>query len=386
MTIHIDELVNDRRVVICCGTGGVGKTTTAAVIALEGARRGRNACVVTIDPARRLADALGIESLTNDPTEIDRKLWAAEDGVIPGGRLSAMMLDTKSTFDVLVTRNAASPEQAQRILENTFYRNVSGALGGTQEYMAMEKLHELHDEGNFDLIVVDTPPTRHALDVLDAPKRLTRLLDNRVFRLLMMPTRAYLRVASVAVQTFLRTVARVVGSEVIEDVVAFFRAFEGMEEGFRERATVVGDLLTDRSTAFVLVSSPRRDAMQEAIFFAQRLAEAGQSVQALIVNRVHPSFGDEAPAGLRAAADALRPATAAPETTAAPAARLRALYDNLADFREIAALERDHIEGLRSRIGGETALAYVPYLPHDVHDFTSLHEVGRLLFDTVSAR
>ena len=215
------------------------------MLALEGARRGRNACVVTIDPARRLADALGIEHLTNDPTEIDPKLWAGDlgrgdgDDVVPGGRFSALMLDTKSTFDVLVTRNASTDDQAQRILDNTFYRNVSGALGGTQEYMAMEKLHELHDEGNFDLIVVDTPPTRHALDFLDAPKRLTRLLDNRVFRLLMMPTRAYLRVASVAVQTFLRTVARVVGSEVIEDVVAFFRAFEGMEEGFRERAQVV---------------------------------------------------------------------------------------------------------------------------------------------------
>jgi anion-transporting ArsA/GET3 family ATPase len=337
---------------------------------------------VTIDPARRLADALGIEHLTNDPTEIDRALWTgiAESDVVAGGRLSALMLDTKSTFDVLVARNAASPEQAQRILDNSFYRNVSGALGGTQEYMAMEKLHQLHDEGNFDLIVVDTPPTRHALDFLDAPQRLIRLLDNRVFRLLMMPTRAYLRVASVAVQTFLRTVARVVGSEVIEDVVAFFRAFEGMEEGFRTRARVVGDLLGDPDTAFVLVTSPRRDAMQEATFFAQRLAEAGQIVQALIVNRVHPSFGDEAPTGLRAAADVLR------RRSGEPAARLAALYDNLADFREIAALERDHIEALRDRIGSDTALAYVPYLAHDVHDFTTLHEVGEVLFDTVSAR
>ncbi|MDQ1435409.1 MAG: hypothetical protein QOF59_2225 [Actinomycetota bacterium] len=381
MTIRIDELVDDRHVVICCGTGGVGKTTTAAVLALEGARRGRKACVVTIDPARRLADALGIERLTNDPTEIDPKLWSDIGGdVVPGGRLSAMMLDTKSTFDLLVTRNASSPEQARRILENTFYRNVSGALGGTQEYMAMEKLHELHDEGDFDLIVVDTPPTRHALDFLDAPQRLTRLLDNRVFRLLMMPTRAYLRVASVAVQTFLRTVARVVGSEVIEDVVAFFRAFEGMEDGFRERAAVVGEILTDPATAFVLVSSPRRDAMQEATFFADRLAEAGKSVQALIVNRVHPSFGDETPAGLRAAADALRRAASE------PAARLAALYDNLADFREIATLEREHLEALRARIGGDTVLAYIPYLAHDVHDFATLHEVGELLFDTISAR
>jgi anion-transporting ArsA/GET3 family ATPase len=388
MTERMNELVDNRRVVICCGTGGVGKTTTAAVIALEGAIRGRNACVVTIDPARRLADALGIAHLGNDPTDINRDLWAPP-GTPAGGRLSALMLDTKSTFDLLVTRNASSPEQAQRILENTFYRNVSGALGGTQEYMAMEKLHELHEEGGFDLIVVDTPPTRHALDFLDAPQRLTRLLDNRVFRLLMMPTRAYLRVASVAVQTFLRTVARVVGSEVIEDVVAFFRAFEGMEEGFRERAQVVGDLLSDPATAFVLVSSPRRDAMQEATFFAERLAVAGQSVQALVVNRVHPSFGDESPAGLRAAADALRGPGAvavAGDVISEAAARLGALYGNLADFRDIAALERAHIEDLRVRIGAETALAYVPYLAHDVHDFATLREVAELLFDTVSTR
>ena len=204
-----------------------------------------------------------------------------------------MMLDTKSTFDQLVTGNANTADQAQRILDNRFYRNVSGALGGTQEYMAMEKLHELHEHGNFDLIVIDTPPTRHALDFLDAPRRLLRLLDNRIFRMLMMPTRAYLKVASVAVQTFLRTVARVVGSEAIDDVVSFFRAFEGMEVGFRDRALAVEALLAAPETGFVLVTSPRRDAMEEAQFFARQLERTGKTIDALIVNRVHPSFGDE---------------------------------------------------------------------------------------------
>jgi anion-transporting ArsA/GET3 family ATPase len=378
--VKLEELLTDRGVVICCGTGGVGKTTTAAVIALEGARRGRNACVVTIDPARRLADALGLEQLTNDPTEIARDQWADDDAV-PGGRLHALMVDTKSTFDTLVLRDAADDEQARRILENPFYRNISGALGGTQEYMAMEKLYELHDEGGFDLIVVDTPPTRHALDFLDAPQRLTRLLDNRIFRLLMSPARAGLRVASMAVQTFLRTVARVVGSEVIRDIVAFFRAFEGMEDGFRDRAHAVGRLLADPDTAFVLVTSPRRDALDEARFFAHRLADAGQVVQALIVNRIHPSFGDESPAGLRATAAALR----AEPTDAAH--RLAVLYDNLADFRQVAILEREHIEGLQASLPDDAVVAFVPYLAHDVYDFEALHEVGRRLFDaTVSAR
>jgi anion-transporting ArsA/GET3 family ATPase len=375
--MKMDELITDRGVVICCGSGGVGKTTAAAVLALEGARRGRNACVVTIDPAKRLADALGLAELTNEVTEIDRSLWA-DDSSVPGGRLSALMLDSKSTFDTLVARNAATPEQAQRILENTFYRNISGALGGTQEYMAMEKLHELHAEGGFELIVVDTPPTRHALDFLDAPRRLTRLLDNRIFRVLITPTRASLKIASAAVQTFLRTVARVVGSEVIKDVIAFFRAFEGMEEGFRARAQAVDQLLADSDTAFVLVTSPRRDALEEARFFARRLAETGQTVQALIVNRVHPSFGEESPAGLRAAVTALR------NDGSSAALRLAALYENLADFRDVAALERAHIEGMRDQIGG-ALVAYVPYLAHDVYDFDALGEIGHLLFDTVPA-
>ncbi|GIU86162.1 MAG: anion transporter [Acidimicrobiia bacterium] len=371
----LTHLVRDRGVVICCGSGGVGKTTTAAVLALQGARLGRNACVVTIDPAKRLANALGLDRLSDTPSEIDPSRWRTAHSA-PGGRLSALMLDTKSTFDNLVVRNAESPEQARRILENTFYRNVSGALGGTQEYMAMEKLHELHDAGGFDLIVVDTPPTRHALDFLDAPRRLTRLLDNRIFRLLMMPTRAYLRVASLAVQTFLRTVSRVVGSEVVEDVIAFFRAFEGMEEGFRARATAVEELLADPDTAFVLVTSPRRDAVEEATYFANRLTDHHQRVEALIVNRVHPPFGDESPDGLRARA---RELTVHPGADPGAAHRLAVLYENLADFREIAVRERRHLEGLRDRIG-PGSVTFVPYLAHDVYDFDALSEVGRALF------
>ena len=187
----IGGLAGERSIVICCGSGGVGKTTTAAAIALEGARRGRNAVVVTIDPARRLADALGLEALTNEPS------------VIPGdwpGTLSALMLDTKGTFDDLVRRYSSDAEQAERILANRFYRNISGALSGTQEYMAAEKLYELHEEGEFDLVVVDTPPTRNALDFLDAPSRLTRFLDHRLYRVLVAPTRTYLRAVNVAAQ------------------------------------------------------------------------------------------------------------------------------------------------------------------------------------------
>jgi anion-transporting ArsA/GET3 family ATPase len=376
----LDAVVETDTIVICCGSGGVGKTTTAAVIAQEAARRGRDAVVVTIDPAKRLANALGLGALSDSPSEVPRALWDPE-GIAPAhGRLSALMLDTKTTFDQLITRYAVDGEQSQRILDNSFYRNVSGALSGTQEYMAMEKLYELHEDGGYEIIVVDTPPTRHALDFLDAPDRLLRMLDNRVFRLLMMPTRAYLRVASVAVQTFLRTVSRVIGTEVVEDIVAFFRAFEGMEAGFRERASRVKNLLAESGAAFVLVTSPRRDAIDEAQFFAQRLADDHRVISALIVNRVHPAFGAELSEGLRLRADELRTPGADGATEADGAGgRLAALYDNLADFNEIAARERGHLADLTARIGS-AAVAYVPFLAHDVHDLEALSEIGDAIF------
>jgi len=375
------RLLEERRVIVCCGTGGVGKTTAAAVLATESAKRGRNAVVVTIDPARRLANALGLHGLSDEAQAIDPTRWDPQGDAPPSGRLSALMLDTKSTFDTLVRRYALNEEQADRILANGFYRNVSTALGGTQEYMAMEKLYELHEEGGFDLVVVDTPPTRYALDFLDAPDRLTRLLDNRIFRLLMMPTRAYLRVASMAAQTFLRTVSRVVGRSVIDDVVAFFRAFEGMEEGFRDRAQGVLRLLRDPETGFVLVTTPSRDAVEESSFFAEQLGVHGLPVAALIVNRVHPRFGEERPEGLRARAQTLAavPAYDTGETRDA-ASRLGRLYANLADFAEVNERELAHLAGVRERVGF-AAVGYVPYLARDVHDFEALAEVGRLLFD-----
>ncbi|MCZ7528231.1 MAG: AAA family ATPase [Acidimicrobiia bacterium] len=375
----LGPLVEGSRVLVCCGTGGVGKTTTAAALAIEGARRGRDAVVVTIDPAKRLASALGLQELAATAHEIDRSLWDVDRTAAPGGRLSALMLDTRTTFDELVRRFALTSEQAEQILANRFYRNVAGALSGTQEYMAAEKLHELHEEGGYELIVVDTPPSRHALDFLDAPHRMTRLLDNRIFRLLMVPTRTSLRVVGGALQAFLHTVGRVVGSEVIDDVIEFFRAFEGMEEGFRTRAQRVMELLADPGTRFVLITSPRRDAVDEAQFFADRLAETETPVAALVVNRVHPRFGDERPEGLEARAATLTGKDDDPEAKAA-AGRLAALYSNLAEFQEIADREERTLSGVQDRIGSATVV-HVPFLACDVHDFASLRLVGHHLFD-----
>lgn len=251
----------------------------------------------------------------------------------------------------------------------------------------MEKLHELHEEGGYDLIVIDTPPTRHALDFLDAPARLTRMLDNRIFRFLMLPTRTSLRVAGFAVQAFLKTVSKVVGTEVIDDVVAFFRAFEGMEAGFRERAAAVTEILADPNTAFVLVTSPRRDAVGEAEFFAERLRETQLSVSALVVNRVHPDFGEtEEIDRLRERSVAIAAAAeAATETDVrAAATRLATRYENLADYAALAHRERAELAGVGERIGAGV-VAYVPSLAHDVVDFTALDAVATHLVEDGAA-
>jgi anion-transporting ArsA/GET3 family ATPase len=376
----LGPLVEAHHVVICCGSGGVGKTTTAAAIALEAARRGKRAVVVTIDPAKRLANALGLAGLSDTATEVHRGHWDVHGDAPPSGRLHALMLDTKSTFDRLVLRNSASAEQAERIYENRFYRNLSSALSGTQEYMAMEKLHELHDMGEFDVIVVDTPPTRHALDFLDAPRRLLRLLEHPLFRVLMMPTRAGMRAASLALRALLRTISRVVGSEVIDDTIAFFQAFEGMEEGFRLRARSVDALIADAGTAFVLVSSPQRDSLEEAQFFSERIEQRDLHVEALVVNRVHPRFTERSPEDLRAQASGMLDG-ATDDAMKEAAARLADLTLNLADFEDVARREREHLDALEGRIE-PGAIAYVPYLAEDVYDFRALGQIADLLFRT----
>jgi anion-transporting ArsA/GET3 family ATPase len=351
-------LVADSEIVVCTGSGGVGKTTIAAVLALEAARQGRKAVVVTIDPAKRLADALGLQSLTNEPRLIEGD-WS--------GELWAMMLDTKSTFDDLVANYATDDGQAEGILENRFYRNISGALSGTQEYMAMEKLYELHEQSHFELVVVDTPPTRNALDFLDAPRTLTRFLDHRLYRILMAPTRGVVRAVNVAAQAFLRTVSKVVGGDVVKDAVGFFQAFDGMEQGFKDRAARVLELLGGDATSFVLVASPKQDTVAEAGFFAERLAEAGLAVRALVVNRMHPAFGDGRPESSRERARTFE------------GKALGGLYANLADFQLVASEEEHHLSGLTKRLPGAT-VTRVPFLETDVHDLHGMAEVGRHLF------
>jgi anion-transporting ArsA/GET3 family ATPase len=376
-----EQLVRQRSVIVCCGTGGVGKTTSAAALALEGARAGRKVCVLTIDPARRLADALGLDSLSNAPTRIDGD-WP--------GELWALMLDAKGTFDTLVARFAANEDQAESILSNRIYRNLTGGLSGTQEYMAVEKLEELHEEAGFDLVVVDTPPTRRALDFVDAPRRLVRFLDNRIFRALMTPTRAYLRAINVATRTFFRTLSGVVGAEVVDDAIAFFQAFEGMEDGFRDRANRMLELLTDQSTAFVLVTSPRQDAVEEATYFADRLAESGISVRGLIVNRIHPRFVGPSGEGAEQIARTLANGSGDADGSASGVEQeaqtnlvkagevLEAHVANLRDLEAVAAREEASFAPLATQLA-PAPVVRVPVLPSDVSDLGGLTEIATYL-------
>jgi len=342
--------MTEARIVVCVGPGGVGKTTAAAAIALQGARAGHRACVVTIDPARRLADALGVNGLGNEPHLVGPPLakWP--------GQLWAMMLDTQGTFDQLVQRYAKSPGQADAILRNRLYRNIAGALSGTQEYMAIEKLYELQEDERFDMVVVDTPPAQHALDFLEAPAHLVRMLDNRVFRLVMRPTRAGVRVLELGAHLMLRTVAKVAGGQVVSDTLEFFTQFEGMEEGFRARADHASALLRSEQTSFVLVCAARRDAVEEALYLVPHLKRVGASVKTVVVNRSYPRFGE-----VRQEAPVSSP--------------LGDLFVNLQQLGEVAASEDEQVARLSAALPG-AQLARVPLLAREVSDVDALAEVA----------
>jgi anion-transporting ArsA/GET3 family ATPase len=271
------------------------------------------------------------------------------------------MLDTKGTFDELIERYAATPEQATSIRANRIYKNLASALSGTQEYMAMEKLYELTLTGDYDLVVVDTPPTRNALDLLDAPRRLTHFLDNRIFRALLSPTRSYLRAVGMATSALLRSIAKVAGADIVDDAVAFFQAFAGMEEGFSDRAAAVRALLADPSTGYVLVTSARPDSVEEAAFFASRLEESGVRTAGLVVNRVQPHFGTARP------------------VSAPPGSALAVLAENLAQLDAVADREEATVAELVVAVA-PAPVVRVGLLDGDVHDVDGLGLVADRLF------
>jgi anion-transporting ArsA/GET3 family ATPase len=385
------DLLLARRIAVCVGCGGVGKTTVAAALALEAARRGRNALVLTIDPARRLADALGVEALGNQPQALPRAALA-ELGVPAQGALSALMLDMKRTFDDLVARFAESEEARARILRNPIYQHASDALAGSVEYSAMEKVYELWESGRYDLLVVDTPPAQHALDFLEAPQRLLEFLESRIVQVLIHPAfaagRFGFRLFQQGARRVLQVMERVSGISFLEDVSEFLLAFEGMAAGFRQRAARVRQLLLGPESGFVLVTGPGSDALRQAHELRERLSGFGIELAGVLVNRVHAWPDGEPPAclapgvepraaDLDALAGALRQAAGAER--AAQAARAA-----LAVARGYAALVRRDAkatEALRAwaqRQGRH--YGRIPELPADVHDLAGLARVADAIF------
>ncbi len=354
--LSVSETLQDRCVIVCCGAGGVGKTTISAALAMNAALARKRAVVVTIDPAKRLADALGITKLSNTPTRIDGP-WE--------GTLHALMLDAKSTFDEVVRLHADNDSQAERIFANRFYRNVATKLSGTQDYMAVEKLNELHNSGDFDLVVVDTPPTRDALAFLEAPRFLTRLLNNPIYRLVTAPRRGPLKPLNTAAQKILTRLARIVGAGVVQGAIAFFQAFEGMEEGFRQRATDTTELLHGDRSAFVLVASPRGDTIAETRYFLDRLRAVDLDAAVLIVNRALPALSTSLSRSAELAASL-------EGTSCGSAAQA------LVDHRQMNHADEKRIGELTAS-SPDAAVARVPLLASDVHDVQELTRIARFL-------
>jgi anion-transporting ArsA/GET3 family ATPase len=364
--MDLGELIADpaTRIVVCCGAGGVGKTTTSAALALAAAEAGRTVVVLTIDPARRLAQSLGLEELDNEPRRVD----------VPGadGELHAMMLDMKRTFDDVVAAHS-TPERAQAILENPFYQSLSSSFSGTQEYMAMEKLGQLRATDQWDLIIVDTPPSRSALDFLDAPNKMSRFLDGTMIRLLTGGGRAGLKFASAGFMLFSRIVSKILGGQLLRDISAFVAALDTMFGGFRERATATYELLRRPGTWFVVVASPEPDALREASYFVDRLSAEGMPLAGLVLNRTHPP-ATTALSATRAEGAAEEVAESGADGAAVAAAALRVHAE-----RMVVAAREQHLADRFTSAHPEVAIVEVPALPDDVHDLDGLRTVGRAL-------
>ena len=375
--LDIDKLLTDPsiRIIVCTGAGGVGKTTTAAALGLRAAQQGRNVCVLTIDPAKRLAQAMGLTSLDNVPRLVT-------DATTGAGSLHAMMLDMKRTFDEVVEAHA-DPERAEQILQNPFYQALSSSFAGTQEYMAMEKLGQLRtqadEEGTWDLIIVDTPPSRNALDFLDAPERLGSFLDGRFIRIITAPARGagrgLGRLAAAGFGLFSNVLNKLLGAQVLTDVGTFIAAIDTTFGGFRERADATYALLQDPGTAFIVVAAPEQDALREATYFVERLLEDDMPISGLVLNRMQrvevPELSADAAA---AAAEHLGEAVEVSDTASLTTTLL--LLD--AEQKRLADRQRRLADRFEAAHPG-VPIVMVPALAEDVHDLAGLQQIGELL-------
>jgi len=355
----------DTRIIVCCGAGGVGKTTTSAALALAAAQAGRSVVVLTIDPARRLAQSLGLTELNNEPRRVD----------VPGadGELHAMMLDMKRTFDDIVVAHS-TPDRAQQILANPFYQTLSSSFAGTQEYMAMEKLGQLRASDQWDLIVVDTPPSRSALDFLDAPNRMSRFLDGTMIRLLTAPARAGgragMRLVGAGFMVFSRIISKILGGQLLQDISAFVAALDTMFGGFRERATQTYELLRRPGTWFVVVATPEPDALREASYFVDRLSAEQMPLAGLVLNRTHP------PATTALSATRAEAAAEAVAESGGKGAKLAAGALRVHAERMALATREQRLADRFTSAHPQVAVRTVPAAAGDVHDLDGLQVMG----------
>jgi len=372
--VNVAEMLEGKRVCVCAGSGGVGKTTTSAAVALGMAAAGAKVAVVTIDPARRLANALGLEQLENEPRRVDPARLATGELEVRG-ELWAMMLDPKRTFDELIERIAPEPGRAQEIKENRVYRELSTAVSGSQELTAIAKLYELDQEHRFDLLVLDTPPSRNALDFLDAPGRLNAFLEGRALKAFMRPTGLGIRALGRGALPLLGGLRRITGIDLISDLSVFFQLLGDMTQDFSQRAAQVEQLLRAPTTAFVLVTSAAREPIDEAIWFGRRLEADGLPFAGVVVNRVHHDLlGEREPREVRRAL----------ARVLAPGLAVR-VAENFRDYHVLARRDSENLARLADELDARRLLL-VPQLDDDVHDVEGLLRIHRYLFGTESER
>ncbi|MEM9071077.1 MAG: ArsA-related P-loop ATPase [Myxococcota bacterium] len=373
----LSDLLATRKVVVTVGSGGVGKTTTAAALAVHAAMEGRRVLCLTIDPARRLANSLGLEEMTRDEQEVPAVLFERH-GLAHKGELFAMMLDTKRTFDDLVGRYASSPEIRDRILNNKIYQYVATSLAGTQEYMAMEKLHAVRQDEDWDLIVLDTPPTSNALDFLDAPERMVEAIDSPAMRWFIQAFEGAGKfsfgLVGKGAAFLLRGLSRFTGTGFLEQVAEFVSGLNDLFGGFRERAADVSGALRSSDVAFVVVTSPAPMAIREAIYFSDRLRESGMRRDGFVVNGVHELLAEPS-----ASDEVLTEAFAASAPSLDAARTLTKTRRALDDERLRGVADRIESDRLRNRVGRDVRFVEVPALEEDVHDIGALAEIAHHL-------
>jgi anion-transporting ArsA/GET3 family ATPase len=377
------DVLLERRIIVCVGSGGVGKTTTAAALALAAARRGKKTLVLTIDPAKRLANSLGISELGHDVQEVPPSLVHA-GAPSTQGSLHAMMLDQKAAFDEVVQRHAKDPAAVARVLANPIYRQISGSLAGAQEYAAMAKLHDFDRTGQWDTIIVDTPPTAHALDFLDAPRKLSEAIDSPAiewFRKLQSGSGSGWSFVGKTGSFVMKRLAKFVGSQFLNDLGVFFTEFNDILGGFRTRAEETFSLLRQPRVGFVLVASPEPMAVREALFFHERLVQAAMPFVGFVVNKVHPALPITVDEPAIAAALSAHPGVAAlglAGTTRTIAAQ--SLFAAHGELETRAEADRAAIAQLHTAGGAKALLVRVPLLRDDVHDVSRLVGLERYLF------